>query len=86
MRDFFLPKLILTLQSWLDIIDLQDKSEIEEILVWYSGWKKFLLETDEIVELLDKPRTEEIFYLMMLLIDEKFAWVKDHLIMRMNMC
>lgn len=73
MRDFFLPKLILTLQSWLDIIDLQDKSEIEEILVWYSGWKKFLLETDEIVELLDKPRTEEIFYLMMLLIDEKFA-------------
>ena len=73
MRDFFLPKLILTLQSWLDIIDLQDESEIQEILVWYSGWKKFLLESDENVELLDKPRTEEIFYLMMLLIDEKFA-------------
>ena len=84
MRDFFLPKLILTLQSWLDIIDLQDESEIQEILVWYSGWKKFLLESDENVELLDKPRTEEIFYLMMLLIDEKFAWVKDHLITRIN--
>ena len=72
LRDYFLPKLILTLQSWLDIIS-DDTSELEEILTWYSGWKQFLLEGEN-KELVQKDKIEEGFYLMMLMINEK-VWI-----------
>ena len=44
LRDHFLPKMLQTLQSWLDIVDLGHSEEVGEILIWYRGWKKFLLE------------------------------------------
>ena len=72
MRDYFLPKLIQTLQSWLDIINKDDGAEVEEIFVWYTGWKKFLLESENTL-LIDRARTEEVFYLMLLLVEEKLA-------------
>ena len=50
-----------------------DGSEYEEILVWYSGWKQYLLE--ENLDLVDKNKIEEAFYLMMLLIDQKVSKV-----------
>ena len=57
-----IQKIVLKINTWL-----------EEILVWYSGWKQYLLE--ENLDLVDKNKIEEAFYLMMLLIDQKVSKV-----------
>lgn len=76
LREHLTPKLLLTLKSWLDIIEVvsDDRTgydEMEEVMVWYSGWKHFLLEASGIID--ERGKVEETFYLMMLMIDEKLS-------------
>ena len=61
----------MTLQSWLDIIDIESSTEVEEIIAWYSGWKNYLLKDN--ANLLDIPKVEEAFYLMIFMIDAKLG-------------
>ena len=64
-----MPKLLVTLQSWLDIIESDSGDELEEVLVWYEGWKNFLIEESGLVD--ERSKVQETFYLMMLMIDQK---------------
>lgn len=64
-----MPKLLVTLQSWLDIIESDSGDELEEVLVWYEGWKNFLIEESGLVD--ERGKVQETFYLMMLMIDQK---------------
>ena len=43
---------------------------IEEVLTWYMGWKQFIL-TENVDMILNKAKVEEVFYLMMRLIESK---------------
>ena len=40
-------------------------------MVWYGGWKNFLIEESGVVD--DRGKIEETFYLMMLMIDQKVS-------------
>ena len=62
-----MPKLMITLKQWLEILLDDDDEAIKEILVWYNGWKGFLVEKNG--SMLDVNKVEEVFYLMMLMID-----------------
>jgi len=55
------------LKQWLEILLEDDDEAMGEILVWYGGWKGFILE--EHGDLLGRDKVEEVFYLMMLMID-----------------
>jgi len=48
-----------------------DDEAFSEILVWYNGWKTFLLDRNKDVVKID--RVEEVFYLMSLMIDRKLG-------------
>ena len=66
-----MPKLLLTLRSWLDIIDSDNGDELEEVLVWYEGWKNFLIKESGITD--ERGKIHETFYLMMLMLEEKLS-------------
>ena len=57
----------------LDIIEIDSTTEIEEIFVLYSGWKKYLLKDN--ATMLDIPKVKEAFYLMILMI---YAKLRDY--------
>ena len=57
----------------LDIIEIDSTTEVEEILVLYSGWKKYLLKDN--ATMLDIPKVKEAFYLMILMI---YAKLRDY--------
>ena len=40
-------------------------------MVWYKGWKNFLLEQNK--DVVDVDKVSEVFYLMMLTIDRKLG-------------
>ena len=40
-------------------------------MVWYSGWKDYLLTKN--ADVIDKNQTEEVFYLMMMMLERKMA-------------
>ena len=42
-----------------------------EIMISYSGWKDYLLNKN--ADVIDKNQTEEVFYLMMLMLERKTA-------------
>ena len=66
-----LPKLLQTLQTWLDVVLDGDNEAYGEIMIWYSGWKDYVLNKN--ADVIDKNQTEEVFYLMMLMLERKTA-------------
>ena len=52
---------------------MNSPTEVEEILVLYSGWKKYLLKDN--ATMLDIPKVKEAFYLMILMI---YAKLRDY--------
>ena len=71
LREHLVPKLLLTLRSWLDIIEGDNGDELEEVLVWYEGWKRFLITESGIAD--ERGKIHETFYLMMLMLEEKVS-------------
>ena len=69
LREHLVPKLLVTLQSWLDIIESDSVDELDEVLVWYEGWKNFLVQESGVAD--ERGKLQEPFYLMMLMIDQK---------------
>ena len=71
LREHVLTKWIAVLDEWLEMIDESQENDdreqtIQEIVQWYSGWKKFIPQS-----ILEVNLVEDVFKLALMVIYSK---------------